>query len=63
MTHPFWLFDSTGNLSGTGTITETLVLSKDGNGFAGTSTEDTFDLKGKQLSHDSAQVEGVRIRP
>jgi hypothetical protein len=63
LTHPFWVFDSTGNLTGSGLISSTVMLAKDGATFSGSSTEDTFDLKGKQLSHTTAQVEGVRIRP
>jgi hypothetical protein len=63
LTHPAWLFDSTGALTGTAMITATVVLSKDGETFSGASTEDTFDLKGKQTSHNTANLEGVRIHP
>jgi len=63
LTHPAWLFDSTGNLTGSAMITATVVLAKDGDTFSGASTEDTFDLKGKQTSHSTANLEGVRIRP
>jgi hypothetical protein len=63
LTHPAWLFDSTGNLTGSAMITATLVLAKDGATFSGSSTEDTFDLKGKQTSHSTANLEAVRIRP
>ena len=63
LSHPFWAFDAAGNLTGSGMITSTITLSKDGNAFAGTSTEDVFDLKGKNVAHTTAQIEGTRIRP
>ena len=63
LTHPAWLFDSTGNLTGSAMITSTMVLAKDGATFSGSSTEDTFDLKGKQTSHNTANLEAVRILP
>jgi hypothetical protein len=40
-----------------------MVLSKDGATFSGSSTEVTFDLKGKETSRSTAQVEGTRILP
>src|SRR4051794_18366079 len=63
LTHPAWLFDSTGNLTGSAMISATVVLAKDGATFSGSSTEDTFDLNGKQTSHSTANLEAVRIRP
>jgi len=47
--HPFWSFDQTATLVGTGFITETVILDRGGNSYHGTFTFDLYDLSHKLI--------------
>jgi hypothetical protein len=47
--HPFWIFDSNGNLIGRGNLEEKLTLDAGDNSYAGTFTFQFRDLKGNPI--------------
>ena len=60
--HPSWYFDGSGNLLGTVIIHETVLLSRDGNSFSGTYTDDVYDVSGNFLEEFSGQLNATRMK-
>jgi hypothetical protein len=58
--HPFWSFDATGTLVGTGVILETLVL-RGGNHYTGSFEWITYDLNGNVTSDTKGVLKAERI--
>jgi hypothetical protein len=61
LTHPAFLFDTNGNLTGNVMIRDIVTLDRGGNQFTGTETVDVYDLSGRLLSHQEGTCKGVRI--
>jgi len=59
--HPFWSFDSTGTLVGTGVILETLIVDHSGNHYTGSFEFITYDLKGNVTSDTTGELKADRI--
>lgn len=59
--HPFWSFDSTGTLIGTGVILETLIVDRSGNHYTGSFEWITYDLKGNVTSDTKGELKAERI--
>ena len=59
--HPFWSFDATGTLVGTGVIFETLILDRSGNHYTGSFEWITYDLKGNVTSDTKGELQADRI--
>jgi hypothetical protein len=59
--HPFWSFDATGTLVGTGVILETLLLDQSGNHYTGSFEWITYDLKGNVTSDTKGDLKAERI--
>ena len=59
--HPFWSFDATGTLVGTGVILETLILDRSGNHYTGSFEWITYDLKGNVTSDTKGELKAERI--
>ena len=59
--HPFWSFDATGTLIGTGVILETLILDRSGNHYTGSFEWITYDLKGNVTSDTKGELKAERI--
>jgi hypothetical protein len=59
--HPFWSFDATGTLIGTGVILETLILDRSGNHYTGSFEWITYDLKGNVTSDTKGELRAERI--
>ena len=61
--HPSWSFDSTGKLTGTVIITETLTLSDSGNSYSGPYKYDIYDIQGKFQQEFTGKIKASRITP
>jgi hypothetical protein len=59
--HPFWSFDATGTLVGTGVILETLLVDRSGNHYTGSFEWITYDLKGNVTSDIKGDLKAERI--
>ena len=59
--HPFWSFDATGTLVGTGVILETLIVDKSGNHYTGSFEWITYDLNGNVTSDTKGGLKAERI--
>jgi len=59
--HPFWSFDATGTLIGTGVILETLFVDLSGNHYTGSFEWITYDLKGNVTSDTKGELKAERI--
>jgi hypothetical protein len=59
--HPFWSFDATGTLVGTGVILETLFVDQNGNHYTGSFEWITYDLKGNVTSDTKGDLKAERI--
>ncbi|HTQ58102.1 MAG TPA: hypothetical protein VMI94_26740 [Bryobacteraceae bacterium] len=59
--HPSWTFDTSGNLTGTVFILETVTVS--GDEFNGTYTINVYDTSGNPVGSYSGTVKAVRIVP
>jgi len=59
--HPFWSFDASGNLAGSGVILETVTLDEDGDSFQGTFTFDQFNLSGNLIFEATGTLSAKRI--
>ena len=59
--HPFWTFDGSGNLTGSGVIRETVTVAGDQNSFSGPASVDYYDLNGNHIGHYFDFVKGTRI--
>jgi len=55
--HVTWNFDTSGQLTGTFQLLQTVVVAPNGNTFSGTYTSDSFDLNGKVIP--SLHAEGI----
>ena len=61
--HPFWSFDATGTLVGTGVFLEEVTLDENGNSFAGTYVTKNFDLNGTVTFEQTGDLKAERITP
>jgi hypothetical protein len=64
--HPFFIFDNSGKkATGLIIVKEDIVVTRDGNRFSGTWTQDTYDLSGNLIPgfHFDGPVRGTRIAP
>ena len=59
--HPFWSFDATGTLMGTGAILETVTVDHDGEHYSGSFEFITYDLKGNVTSDATGDLKAERI--
>jgi hypothetical protein len=59
--HPFWSFDATGTLVGTGVILETINVDPSGNLYTGLFDWITYDLKGNVTSDTKGELKAQRI--
>lgn len=59
--HPFWSFDATGTLIGTGVILETLIVDRSGSRYTGSFEWITYDLKGNVTSDTKGELKAERI--
>jgi hypothetical protein len=59
--HPFWTFDSAGNLTGSAVIREQITLDQHGQTFSGNATVDILDLSGNLIVEVTQQVSAQRI--
>ena len=59
--HPFWRWDSAGNLIGSAVIRAQLTVDPHGNTFSGNATVDILDLSGNLIVEVTQQVAGERI--
>ena len=59
--HPFWSFDATGTLVGTGVILETLIVDQSGNHYTGSFEWITYDLTGNVTSDAKGDLKAERI--
>lgn len=59
--HPFWIFDTTGNLAGNGLYLEQITVDPGGNNYRGTFTFETYDLSGNQTFKATGSVMAQRI--
>ncbi len=60
--HPSWAFDSTGTLTGTVIIHETVTVSADGNSYKGKYAYDIYDTKGTFVTEYTGLITATRIR-
>lgn len=61
--HPFWSFDATATLTGTGVFLEEVTLDENGNAFSGTYTFRTYDLNGNLTYEQKGNLKAQRITP
>jgi len=61
--HPFWSFDATGTLVGTGVFLETPTVDQSGNHYTGPFEAITYDLKGNVTSDTKGELKAERITP
>lgn len=59
--HPFWSFDATGTLVGTGVILETVTVGQSGDHYTGSFEFITYDLKGNTTSDTKGELKAERI--
>jgi hypothetical protein len=59
--HPFWSFDATGTLVGTGVILEVVTLDRSGNSYTGSFEFITYDLQGNVTSDTTGELKAERI--
>jgi hypothetical protein len=59
--HPFWSFDATGTLVGTGIILETVTVDQSGDHYTGSFEFITYDLKGNVTSDTKGELKAERI--
>jgi hypothetical protein len=63
LAHRVWFYDGSGTFTGTGALSETLVLGHRGNTHSGTFTLDIYDPAGNLVAEVSGTVVGERISP
>jgi len=61
--HPFWSFDATATLTGTGVFLEEVIVDENGNAFSGTYTFRTYDLSGNLTYEQKSGLKAERITP
>jgi len=59
--HPSWTFDTSGNVTGTAIIRETVTVNAAGNSYSGPVTVDVYDLSGNLLATYNEEVQAKRI--
>jgi hypothetical protein len=59
--HPFWSFDATGTLVGTGVILENLIVDDSGQHYTGSFEWITYDLNGHVTSDTKGELKAKRI--
>jgi hypothetical protein len=59
--HPFWSFDATGTLVGTGVILEVVTVDRSDNSYTGSFEFITYDLKGNVTSDTKGELKAERI--
>jgi len=59
--HPFWMFDATATLVGTGVILEQVTVDLSGNSYSGAFEFSTYDLKGNLTFAASGDLKAERI--
>lgn len=59
--HPFWSFDATGTLVGTGVILENLIVDHSGDQYTGSFEWITYDLNGHVTSDTQGELKAKRI--
>ena len=65
LTHPAWLFDSSGNPTGIEMLHENVTVSRDGNTLTGAYAIDFFDVTGTTSTGPSltGSLKGARVKP
>jgi len=61
--HPSWTSDSSGNLTGTAYIFETVTVTSGGNKYAGTYTIKYYDVSGNPTGTFSGTLAATRVTP
>lgn len=61
--HLSWTYDSSGNLTGSNILRETVTLDADADTFTGPYTLDVYDTSGHLLFHFEGNVKATLIRP
>lgn len=61
--HPSWTFDTSGNLTGTAYIIETVTVGPGGNEYEGPYTISLYDTSGNPLGSFSGTIKARRIMP
>ena len=61
--HPSWTFDTTGTLTGTALIGETITLDAGGNSFSGSYTINLYDTAGNPTGKYQGVVKATRVMP
>jgi hypothetical protein len=61
--HPFWSFDATGSLIGTGVFLDQVTLDENGNSFSGTYDFITYDLNENITFEQKGDLKADRITP
>jgi hypothetical protein len=59
--HPFWSFDATGTLVGTGVILEVVTVDRTDNSYTGSFEFITYDLQGNVMSDTTGELKAERI--
>ena len=59
--HPYWMWDSTGTLIGSGVLRWEVTVDADGNSYTGTFTNDQVDLLGNSVNHVAGDTKATRI--
>lgn len=59
--HPYWRWDATGTLIGSGVLRFEVTVDPDGNSYTGTFTNDQVDLAGNNVHHGAGTTHGQRI--
>jgi hypothetical protein len=59
--HPFWIFDATATLVGTGVFLENVTLNLTGNSYAGSFEFITYDLNGNLTFDATGELKAERI--
>lgn len=63
LTHPSFLFDQNGQVSGTVMIRNVVNLDLRGDTFSGTFTVDVFDNNSKLVDHEEGKLTATRVKP
>jgi hypothetical protein len=61
--HPSWTFDSSGNLTGTAYISESVTVDAGGNGYDGQYVINFFDTSGNPVGSFSGTLKAHRVMP
>jgi len=61
--HPSWTFDSSGNLTGTAYIAESVTVDAGGNGYIGIYVINFFDTSGNPVGSFNGTLKAHRVLP